>query len=768
MMNSETAPNSQGDDPDKRPDAVDAAFEQIVARLEKTRPQDDLCLLSAAYEFAREKHYGQFRRSGEPYITHPVAVAEILAGMEMDVQTLAAGLLHDVVEDSSVTIEELNQRFGSEIASLVDGVTKLTKAGMDEFSGHSPALSQPQSPQDEARVKRQQEVIKKASNLRKIFLAMAKDLRVMVIKLADRLHNMRTLDAQPEASRLRISEETLRLYAPLAHRLGIWQFKWELEDLAFKYTEPEKYREIADKVAQTRAERQEEVQEAIKILQEKLREEGIDAQITGRPKHLYSIYQKMLKQELDFDEIYDLVALRVIVHTRNQCYHALGVVSALWVPIPGMFSDYIARSKSNMYQSLHIKVMGPRSKPLEVQIRTYDMHRTAEFGIAAHWAYKEQGEGGKASDQFERKLSWLRQQLYDWQNDSRDSSEFLRTVTEDLISDQVFVFTPKGDVIDLPAGATPIDFAYRIHSDVGNHAVGAKVNGKMVPLSYRFRNGEVVDIITRPNGAPSRDWLALAKTSHAKSKIKAYFKRLMHTESVQHGREILERELERLNLDTRGLLKEEVLRAIAPLFNLPNEVELLAAVGRGTVPTGSVINKLRPDQPLSQKGVVVGRGRADDSKLRVSAGDVENVMFRRSRCCLPIPGDEVIGYITRGRGMALHRKECPNLRHYELNERERLIPVEYTSSDNQVYSVPLLILTTDRTGLLADVGNIFGEMKTFITKINTQSHRDRTATLHVTAEVKDVDHLNRLFLAIRRLPDVLDISRAIGGREKQP
>jgi GTP pyrophosphokinase len=758
--------SNEGDEPHKRPDAVDAAFEQIVASLEKSRPQDDLSLLRAAYEFAREKHGGQKRRSGEPYITHPVSVAEILAGMEMDVQTLAAGLLHDVVEDATVTIEELSQRFGGEIAALVDGVTKLTKAGMDEFSGHSPLLSQPQTPQEEARVKRQQEVIKSASNLRKIFLAMAKDLRVMVIKLADRMHNMRTLDAQPEASRRRISEETLSLYAPLAHRLGIWQMKWELEDLAFKYLEPEKYREVADKVALTRAERQGEVQEAIQILQEKLREEGIDAQINGRSKHLYSIYQKMLKQELDFNEIYDLVALRVIVHTRNECYHALGIISGLWVPIPGMFSDYIARSKSNMYQSLHIKVIGPRSKPLEVQIRTYDMHRTAEFGIAAHWAYKEKGEGGKAADQFEKKLSWLRQQLYDWQNDSRDSSEFLRSVTEDLFTDQVFVFTPKGDVIDLPAGATPIDFAYRIHSDVGNHAVGAKVNGKMVPLSYRFRNGDMVDIITRSNSAPSRDWLALVKTSHAKSKIKAYFKRLMHAESVQHGREILERELERLNLDARGLLKDEVLRAIAPLFNLPNEVELLAAVGRGTAPAGTVINKLRPGQPVPPKGVVVGRGKADESKLRVSAGDVENVMFRRSRCCLPIPGDEVIGYITRGRGMALHRKECPNIRHYELTENERLIPVDYAGSDNQVYSVNLLIQTVDRTGLIADVGNIFGETKTFITKISTQSHRDRTATLLISAEVKDVDHLNRLFLAIRRLADVLDISRAIGSKEK--
>jgi guanosine-3',5'-bis(diphosphate) 3'-pyrophosphohydrolase len=767
MTNTESANSSQGDESDKRPDAVDAAFGQIVARLETVRPQDDLHVLRAAYEFAREKHHGQRRRSGDPYITHPVAVAQILASMEMDVQTLAAGLLHDVVEDSSVTIEELGRLFGSEIAALVDGVTKLTKAGMDEFSGHSPSLSPTQTPQDVARVKRQQEVIKSASNLRKIFLAMAKDLRVMVIKLADRLHNMRTLDTQDESRRLRIADETLRLYAPLAHRLGIWQIKWELEDLTFKYLEPEKYREIAAKVAQTRAERQEEVQEAIQILQERLREEGIDAQITGRSKHLYSIYQKMVKQGLSFEEILDLVALRVIVHTRNECYQALGIVNGLWAPIPGMFSDYIGRSKSNMYQSLHTKVIGPRAKPLEVQIRTYEMHRTAEFGIAAHWAYKEKGEGGKADDQFERKLSWLRQQLYDWQNDSRDSSEFLRSVTEDLFTDQVYVFTPKGDVIDLPAGATPIDFAYRIHSDVGNHAVGAKVNGRMVPLSYCFRNGDMVEIITRPNGAPSRDWLALAKTSHARSKIKAYFKRLTFAESVQHGREILERELERLNLDTRGLLKEEVLRAIAPLFNLPNEVELLAAVGRGTISTRTVINKLRPDQPLPPRGVVAARGKADDSKLRVSAGDVENVMFRRSRCCLPIPGDEVIGYITRGRGMALHRKECPNIRHYEMTERERLIQVDYAGSDNQVYSVNLLIQTVDRTGLIADVGNIFSETRTFISRINTQSHRDRTATLHVSAEVKDVDHLNRLFLAIRRLPDVLDISRAIGSRERQ-
>lgn len=744
---------------------VDAAFEQLLEAVTKYRPDADLNPLRAAYAFACEKHAGQTRKSGEPYITHPVAVAQILAGLEMDVPTLCAALLHDVVEDTSVTPEEMVERFGAEIGGLVDGVTKLKLVVGDAFTTHSPPESAPQTPQDETRARKRQETVKSAANLRKIFLAMAKDLRVMVIKLADRMHNMRTLDAMPQEKRRRIAEETLQLYAPLAHRLGIWQMKWELEDLAFKYGEPEQYARVAAQVAQTRSERQGEVEEAVAILKERLEAEGVrDAFVTGRPKHLYSIYQKMLKQELDFQELFDLVALRVIVHTRAECYHALGVISALWTPIPGMFSDYIAKSKSNMYQSLHIKVIGPHNKPVEIQIRTWEMHRTAEFGVAAHWAYKEQGEGGKAADQFERKLSWLRQQLFDWQADARDSSEFLRSVTEDLFTDQVFVFTPKGDVLDLPAGATPIDFAYRIHSDVGNRTVGAKVNGKMVPLSYQFKNGDVVEIITRSSAAPSRDWLALAKTSHARSKIKAYFKRLLHDESVQQGREILQREAERLGLDAHALLKDEALRAIAPQFNVPNEAELLAAIGYGTAPVGAVLNRLRPGEPLPPKGLVVGRGRADESKLRVTAGDVENVMFRRSRCCLPIPGDEVIGYVTRGRGMALHRKECLNVRRYEKTEPERLIPVDYTGGDSQVYSVNLYIETLDRTGLLADVGSVFGELKTNITALRTQSHRDRTATLNISAEVKDVDHLNRLFLAVRRLPDILDVGRALGGR----
>jgi len=750
---------------------ADAQFEAICRQVTGYNPAADVAFLRQAYTFAREKHAGQYRLTGDPYITHPLAVMEILASLEMDTPTLAAGLLHDVVEDTQLTLDDLTRLFGAEVAGLVDGVTKLRKFGADLESTLPPITAsaaglgdgQVEGP-DEARLRRTEDTVRRAANLRKIFLAMAKDLRVMVVKLADRLHNMRTLSAMPVEKQRRIADETLRIYAPLAHRLGIWQIKWELEDLAFKYSEPEKYAELAAQVAATRAERQNEVDEAISLLKERLAAEGLPhAHITGRPKHLYSIYQKMLKQELDFREIYDLVALRVIVHTRQECYNALGIISALWPPIPGMYSDYIARSKSNLYQSLHIKVVGPRGKPLEVQIRTWEMHRTAEFGVAAHWAYKEQGEGGKAEDLFERKLSWLRQQLADWQSDAREAGEFLRSVTEDLFADQVFVVSPKGDVVDLPAGATPIDFAYRIHSDIGNHTVGAKVNGRLVPLSYRLKNGDFVDIITRSNSAPSRDWLALAKTSHARSKIKAYFKKQLHSQNVQQGREMLLREAERLGAEAVSLLKEENLRAIAPAFNVPSDEELLAAVGYGTIAPAAVLRKLLPSEPLPPKGMVVGGKRADDTKLRVLAAGVDNVLFRRSRCCMPIPGDEVVGYVTRGRGMALHRIECPNVRQYARQEPERLVPVNYVGGDNQVYSVNLVIETMDRTGLLADIGAIFGEMKTNITAVHTQSHRDGTATLGIVVEVKDVEHLNRLFVAVRRLSDVLDVERALGG-----
>ena len=754
---------------------VERTMGRILDLLMQYRPQADLALVRRAYVFASEKHAPQKRRSGEPYIIHPVEVTEVLADLEMDEQTLAAGLLHDVIEDCGVTAEEISQMFGPEVAHLVDGVTKLQIAGVDEGKREDTKEdAESVTPATAERRKKQAEMLKNAANLRKIFVAMAKDLRVIIIKLADRLHNMRTLGALAPARQFRMATETLQIFAPLAHRLGIWQLKWQLEDLSFKYAEPEDYAEIAALVARNRKERQDEVDTAIDVLKERLKAEGVDAQIKGRPKHLYSIYNKMKSQKIEFSDLYDLTALRVIVHTRPECYHALGVVSALWKPIPGMYTDYIAQSKSNLYQSLHIKVLGPSGRPLEVQIRTWEMHRTAEFGIAAHWQYKE---GGKVSDQFEQRLSFLRQQMFDWQADSKDHNEFMRNITEDLFTDQVFVMTPKGDVIDLPQGSTPVDFAYRVHSKVGDHCVGAKVNARMVTLSYQFKNGDVAEVITRPSANPSRDWLAFVKTSHAKSRIKAYFKKLNQAENVQRGHELLEKELthqlerepKSWGDDPRALLKDEPLRTIASQFNMPSETELLASIGYGTIAALSVLNKLKPSAPVSDAPTIqLGNRRSDDRKLRVVAGenDMENVLFRRSRCCLPIPGDEVIAYTTRGRGMALHRRECPNARQYLEREPERCQPVEYVGGDAQVYQVFLLIDCLDRRGLLADVTATFAENKTFITAVKTQSHRDKTATLEFAVEVRNTEHLAMIMHKVYALGDILGIHRATGGRDE--
>jgi GTP diphosphokinase / guanosine-3',5'-bis(diphosphate) 3'-diphosphatase len=750
------------------------ALERILLRLKEYRPQADADLVRRAFQFAEEKHRPQKRKNGEPYIIHPAEVTEILADLEMDEKTLAAGLLHDVVEDCEVTVEELEREFGPEVSHLVDGVTKLQIKGVDE--GKESAESEEDddvSPATAERVKKQAEMAKNAANMRKLFVAMARDLRVIIIKLADRLHNMRTLGALSLSRQYRMAAETLHIFAPLAHRLGIWQLKWQLEDLSFKYVNPEGYAEVAAMVATNRAERQAEVDEAVRVLQNELQQHGIEAHVAGRPKHLYSIYNKMKQQELEFAELYDLTALRVIVHTHKECYHALGILSSLWPPIPGMFSDYIAQSKGNMYQSLHIKVLGPKQTPLEVQIRTWEMHRTAEFGIAAHWQYKE---GGKASDQFERRLSFLRQQMFDWQAENRDPNDFLRNVTDDLFTDQVFVRTPRGDVIDLPAGSTAVDFAYRVHSDVGQHCVGAKVNTRLVPLNYTFANGDVVEIITRPSANPSRDWLAFVKTSHARSRIKSYFKRLNHDENVEMGRAILERELAtQLERDAkpwgeepRALLKDDSLRSIAAHFNVPNETELLASVGYGTVPAIRVLNRLKPSAPAVEPGIQVGGKRSDENKLQIIAGDLDakNVMFRRSRCCLPIPGDDVIGYVTRGTGMALHRRQCPNLQHYLRTEPDRCTRVEYVGNDGQVYQVFLTIECLDRMNLLADVGNMFGENKTNITAVRTQSHPDKTATLELAVEVRNTEHLANIMQKVRGMGDILDIRRATAIRKE--
>lgn len=722
-------------------------IENVIQKVKKYNPKADVDLIRRAYEFAARVHEDQKRLSGEPYINHPLAAAGILTDLEMDSKSIAAALLHDVVEDTSVKLETLSKEFGREIAQLVDGVTKLKLA---DFEPRAP------EPDQEGRKKRHAEYSRSAENLRKILLAMARDFRVMVIKLADRLHNMRTLSALPPERRIKVATETLQIYAPLAHRLGIWQIKWQLEDLAFKYLYPAEYDDMVARVSKTRRERESELNHVTHIIKGRFEKEGIKAEIQGRPKHLYSIYQKMQNQEVDFDEIYDLIAIRIIVDTVADCYHALGVVHDQWMPLTERFYDYIAKPKSNMYQSLHTKVIGPNGQPLEVQIRTLEMHRTSEFGIAAHWQYKE---GGAMDQQFEGKLAWLRQQLFDWQADSKNDIEFLRSVSDDLFSDQVFVFTPKGDVIDLPAGSTPVDFAYRIHSDLGNRCVGAKVNGRIVPLIYKFSNGDIVEVVTRSNVTPSLDWLNFVKTSTARSRIKAYFRRLRYAESVQKGREILEKEVERQGLDRKELLKPENLQKVLDPMNVQSEDDLLAAIGYGHIPALGVVHKLSAIHPPPEGLTVTGKKTKVDAQLGISAGGVDDVAIRRSRCCTPIPGEEVIGYVTRGRGLALHRKGCPNVMVYCEKEPDRIVEVEWRDSEGERFQTGIRIEALDRVGLLNDISAVFSEMKTNIVSAKIKSLPNKTASFDLNVEVSDVTHLNALMKRMAGLSDIMEVRR---------
>ena len=696
--------------------ADETEVEALIDRARAYHPNMDADLLRRAYAYAAEKHEGQLRRSGEPYITHPLAVATILTELEMDDATLAAGLLHDVVEDCGVSRDQIAMEFGNEIADLVDGVTKLKLADFEARNEAEPGARidtpptnvEPNSAEAAealARKKRHGEMNKSAANLRKILLAMAKDLRVMVIKLADRLHNMRTLGAMPEHRQKKVAQETLQIFAPLAHRLGIWQIKWQLEDLAFKYLNPDAYTELKSKIEKTRAQREKEIATATEILKARLSEEGIPAEFQGRPKHLYSIYNKMQKQGLNLEEIFDQIALRVLVPTVAECYHALGVVHQVWIPLPGRFDDYIARAKSNGYQSLHTKVIGPSGEPLEIQIRTTEMHRTADFGIAAHWQYKE-GGGKKspgADKRFEKKMTLLRQQLFDWQSDAKEPGEFLRSVVGDLFTDQVFVFTPKGDVLDFPLGATPIDAAYRIHSELGQHCAGAKVNGKIVPLTYHFKNGDIVEILHRPNANPSLDWLASAKTSHARTKIKAYFRKLRYAANVARGRELVQKELERLHLDVRHLMSPDVLNKVSEQTNHHGQEDLMASIGYGDTAVGTILTRLRAlvqEAPHEEARSYDRRSGGNTGKLQVG-GDLEDVAMVRAKCCQPVPGDEVVGYMTRGKGIALHRHGCANVAHYQQTEPERLIEVDWKPTDpTQRYSTDIKIELVDRLGLI--------------------------------------------------------------------
>ena len=768
------------------PKSQESPVEEIIRRACVYHPKSDAELLRRAYAYAEAKHAGQSRRSGEPYITHPVAVTIILTELEMDDATLAAGLLHDVVEDCGVSRDQLAAEFGPEIADLVDGVTKLKLADFEARSEAEPGARIDAVPADAAgadaaealaRKKRHGETTKSAANLRKILLAMAKDLRVMVIKLADRLHNMRTLGAMPEHRQKKVAQETLQIFAPLAHRLGIWQIKWQLEDLAFKYLNPDAYHDLKQKLDKTRAQRERDIATATETLKLRLAEEGIASEFQGRPKHLYSIYNKMQKQTLDLSEIYDLIALRVIVPTVADCYHALGIVHQVWMPLPGRFDDYIAKTKSNGYQSLHTKVIGPNGEPLEIQIRTTEMHRTADFGIAAHWQYKEGGggkskSGGGEDKRFDKKLTLLRQQLFDWQYDAKEPGEFLRSVVGDLFTDQVFVFTPKGDVLDFPLGATPVDAAYRIHSALGQHCAGAKVNGKIVPLTYHFKNGDIVEILTRPNANPSLDWLASAKTSHARTKIKAYFRKLRYASNVARGRELLQKELERLHFDIKALMTPEILNKIGEQMNHPGMEDLLAAIGYGDAAVGSVITRLRTlmsETPHEEGSRTFDRRPAtahggNSGKLQVG-GDLEDVAIVRAKCCQPVPGDEVTGYMTRGKGIALHRHGCANVAHYQQTEPERLIEIDWKPSDPaQRYSTDIKIELVDRLGLLEDIGKLFSEVKTFIQAIRTRSYPNHTAVMQITFDAVDTDHIAAMITRLQRLTDVMDIHR-LGANE---
>ena len=720
----------------------DTGLEKLLARASVYLIGSDIELLRRAYDFASRAHGSQKRISGDPYITHPVQVALILAEMELDPDTLAGALLHDVVEDTGVVLPEIEAAFGREIATLVDGVTKLGRLGY--------------------RSKEEQQV----ENLRKMFLAMAKDIRVILIKLADRLHNLRTLNYQPPQKQREVAEETLEVFAPLAHRLGIYHLKMEMEDLAFRYRQPEEYRSLADAIAKSRAKREEYIREVVKILREKLLEVSIRGDIQGRAKHLYSIYEKMAAQNKQLGEIYDVMAVRVLVHTVRDCYAVLGMVHSLWKPIPGRFKDYIAMPKSNMYQSLHTTVVGPQGDPVEIQIRTFDMHRTAEYGIAAHWRYKEGGNGETHLDQ---KLSWLRR-LLEWQNDLRDAREFMESLKIDLFSDVVFVFTPRGDVIDLPAGSVPLDLAYRIHTDVGHRSVGAKVNGRIVPFDYRLTNGDIVEMITSKNGTPSRDWLKVVNTSHARTKIRQWFRKERREENIARGREALEREAKKLRLEWEAV-KNERLVEIGRRYGLNSLEDVYAAVGDGTLGAAGLVAKIR-DELLAERNVTPIAGFKPEAKtgadwskpsqgIRVKGAD--NLLIRLAHCCNPVPGDPVVGFITRGRGISVHRADCRNLNSSLREESERFIEVVWDKDYKLPFQVRLDITGSDRAGLLGDVMAVLTEMKISANWVTARGTKERQAVIEMMLEMKSLDQLQYLVDKVTRVRGVHEVRRPSQG-----
>lgn len=716
----------------------------LLEFIREQRPTADIAKIRYAYFLAERAHAGQTRKSGEPYIIHPLAVARILAELRMDDDTIIASLLHDVIEDSEFAPEVIREHFGDDVLLLVEGVTKLKFKPANELTERQRATA---------------ETSRAAESLRKMLLAMAKDFRVMVIKLADRLHNMQTLDVLDPPRRTRIANETLDIYAPLAARLGIWQVKWQLEDLAFKHLHPHEFQLVSDLVNKTRTQREQELNEAILKVKERFQNRHIEYfEVSGRPKHLYSIFNKMVKQGLEFDQIYDLLALRIIVDTIPDCYLVLGIVHELWVPIPGLFYDYIAKPKANRYQSLHTKVVGPNGSPLEVQIRTREMHEVAEYGVAAHWTYKE----GETSAEESQRLQTLRQQLFDWSTDARSSSDFLRSLSTDLFSEQVFVFTPKGDVLDLPRGSTPVDFAFRVHSKLGLTLIGAKVNGVIVPLSTALNNGDVVEVVTRSNAQPSLDWLEFTQSAHTRNKLRAYFRRQTKDIDAARGKEALDKELRFLGLDPRAYLGEEKLNELAKTIQgVENGVDVLAKVGLGMASVQSIVAKMRgitQDQPSPDR---IEIQRTKEGKVGLYTTGVDNVLVNRAKCCNPIPGDEVVGYVTRGRGIMIHRKVCPNAQNYLASEPERLMHYDWPP-DGRLYAVSLKIVSVNRQGLLMDISTIFGESKTNVSAAKIRTLPNHTAEIEVSIDVTDTDHLQQVMTKIANFTDVISILRMFG------
>lgn len=733
-------------DKDKEPVTIDTIIDNVRAY----SPKANLELIRKAYELAHKAHEGQTRVSGEAYIIHPLHVAEILTELHLDDVTISAALLHDVVEDTIYTLDQMKELFGEEVAMLIDGVTKL---GRLQYKS-----------KEEAQLE----------SYRKMFLAMAKDIRVIMIKLADRLHNMRTLKYMREDKQKRIARETIEIYAPLANRLGISSIKWELEDLCLRYLEPEIYYDLVENVKQKRKERQSFIDTSIKQIQEQLAEAHIKADISGRAKHFYSIYKKMKRDNKDLSEIYDLSAVRVLVDSVKDCYGVLGVIHAMWKPIPGRFKDYIAMPKSNGYQSLHTTVM-TRGYPLEIQIRTFAMHQVSEYGVAAHWKYKEAGKGAKATGAVDQKMSWLRQ-MVSLQQELSDPKEYFEALKVDIFSDEVFVFTPKGDVVDLPKGSIPIDFAYRIHTEVGHHCVGAKVNGKLVPLEYKLKNGDIVSVITnKANNGPSRDWLNIVASSETRSKIRSWFKKEKREENIERGFELIKEEAKHLGYAPKQLLKEGRLQQVADKLNIQSEDDLLAALGFGGLTVRSVMTKLielykkdlkeatPPDvsKMLSELKTPQHNGKRSRSSHGVLVEGESGLLVRLARCCNPIPGDQIVGFITRGRGVSVHRADCPNV--LRDNNLSRLIEVSWDIGLDKDYTVEIEIVCNDKSGALAELLAVPSEMKLNIRSVNANPNRNnKTSTVVMGIDVKSASQVAQIMTKMRRLKNVYSVTRAMG------